>query len=266
MINRILKLTRRISAHLTPKMNNIWFYFFESKVECNICGYKANRLASDFWHQYASCPICRSGVRQRLLWAMLEHLENFGLSKIVQDKKVLHFAPEKVLGSLIEEHAGSYETADYMAEGYAYDSIDHDVDISDMACFESNSFDCVIACDVLEHVVDDDRGIQEVYRVLQRGGHCMFTVPQRDNLQHTYEDLSITEPAARKEAFGQADHLRIYGQDFVSKMEASGFQVTAVDETFFPSDIVARFVLFPPILSTRDNVTNFRKVFVGFKV
>ncbi len=30
---------------------------------------------------------------------------------------------------------------------------------------------------------------------------------------HTYEDAAITTPEARQRHFGQADHVRLYGQD-----------------------------------------------------
>ena len=42
----------------------------------------------------------------------------------------------------------------------------------------------------------------------------------------TYEDSAITEPEDRLEAFGQEDHVRIYGRDYVDRLLAAGFEVT----------------------------------------
>jgi SAM-dependent methyltransferase len=247
------------------RVKEIYHNFVNTNVECNICNYKANRLDSDYWHQYAKCPVCGSGVRQRLLWATLERLENFSLDKIIKGQVVLHFAPEKGLSNLIKKYARSYKTADYLSDGYHYHKIDYNIDISNMESIGDESIGCVIACDVLEHVPNHIDGIKEVYRILRRGGYCIFTVPQRDNLKITYEDLSITDPVAREKAFGQHDHLRIYGDDFSSFMEGCGFSVTTIDRSLFKDRIARRNVLFPPILSTRENVTNFRKIFIGVK-
>jgi SAM-dependent methyltransferase len=258
---RILRTFKSIFVQTTQ----IYFTFVKSKVECNICHYKANRLDSDSWHLYVNCPNCGSGVRQRLLWATFEHLEYFSLNRIIKEKFVLHFAPEKTLGNLIKKYAKSYNTADFLEDGYSYDKIDSIIDISNMLNIKDESFDCVIACDVLEHVPNHITGIKEVYRILRKGGHCIFTVPQRDNLKITYEDLSIRNPIDREKAFGQFDHLRIYGDDFSSSLENCGFKVTAINETFFPNEVAIRNVLFPPIYSTKENVTNFRKIFIGVK-
>ena len=258
MIKRMLKM-------IFVQTSQIYFAFAKNKVECNICHYKANRLDSDCWHLYTECPNCGSGVRHRLLWAILEHLEDFSFKKIIEEKNVLHLAPEKNLGNLIKQYAKSYKTADFLAEGYSYAKIDFIIDISNMPSIEDESFDCVIACDVLEHVPSHINGIKEVCRILKKGGHCIFTVPQRDNLKITYEDLSITNPIEREKAFGQFNHLRIYGDDFSSLLEKCGFKVTAINEKFFSEEVAEKNVLSPPILSEKENVTNFRKVFIGVK-
>jgi len=44
-------------------------------------------------------------------------------------------------------------------------------------------------------------------------------VPIDQNRKVTYEDFSITTPKGREEAFGQTDHVRIYGQDDVSRLK-----------------------------------------------
>jgi SAM-dependent methyltransferase len=130
---------------------------------------------------------------------------------------------------------------------------------------ESGEYDLLIACDVLEHVKDDKLAMREVSRVLRGGGYAILTVPQKDGLEVTYEDPTITDPLERKKHFGQLDHLRFYGQDFPRFLEAAGFQVAVVDEKSFPEAIVKKHVLFPPILSTTPLATNYRKVFFAHK-
>jgi len=266
LIKRIIKRTLRIIKMPLFKLQQIYFQIVGSNVECNICHYKAHKFNSDSWHLYCNCPYCSSSVRQRLLMASLSSLDNFSFDNIISNKKILHFAPEKSLGKLIQRKAKEYRTADFFAEGYSYDKIDYNIDISNMKAIENESFDCVIACDVLEHVPDHIGGIREVYRILNKGGYCIFTVPQKDNLKVTYEDLSITDKKERERVFGQYDHLRIYGDDFITILQDSGFEVTAVNESFFVKDIVDHYVLFPPILSKHPLATNYRKIFFGKKI
>jgi len=43
--------------------------------------------------------------------------------------------------------------------------------------FKTNSFRLVIAMDILEHLENDEIGIEEIYRVLKNGGVLILTVP-----------------------------------------------------------------------------------------
>ena len=261
-----LRLIKRIIKRVLFTSQQFYFKIFGSKVECNICTYKATKLNSDSWHLYCICPKGSSVVRQRLLMASLSFIDTFSFNKIIHNKKILHFAPENSLRTFIQHVAKEYKTADFFAEGYSYDKIDYNMDISDMKSIQNEAFDCVIACDVLEHVPDHMDGMKEVYRILKKDGYCIFTVPQKDNLHVTFEDLSITDKDERERLFGQYDHLRIYGDDFSTMLQNTGFEVTAVDEHFFDKSIAERYVLFPPVLSQHPLATNYRKIFFGKKV
>ncbi len=262
---KVLRIIKRIIKKSLLKFKLIYFNIVGLNVECNICCHKAIKFNSDSWHLYCICPSCRSDVRQRLLMASFSFLDKFSFENVIKNKKILHFAPEKSFGELIQKIAKDYRTADFLTEGYSYDNIDYNIDISDMKTIKNEAFDCIIACDVLEHVADHKSAIREVYRVLNRGGYCIFTVPQKDNLKVTFEDLSIIDKKERERVFGQFDHLRIYGDDFIDMLEDSGFEVTAVNESYFDKKIVAHHVLFPPILSKRELATNYRKIFFGKK-
>lgn len=43
--------------------------------------------------------------------------------------------------------------------------------------FPATNFDLVLAWDVLEHVLDPMKLIQDIYRVLKKGGHGLFAIP-----------------------------------------------------------------------------------------
>ncbi|MGE4433402.1 MAG: methyltransferase domain-containing protein [Bacteroidales bacterium] len=265
---KVYRLSKRILKRLRNYVLIAWqpvYHATGAKLECNVCKNQFNQFDSDLWHAHCNCPVCGSSVRLRLLVAALEHTEKFAYANIIQNKRILHFAPERPLGELLKKRAASYQTADFLAEGYSYKHIDHNIDISNMHSINDASYDCVIACDVLEHVPDDLKGIREVHRILNMGGVCIFTVPQKDHLKTTFEDDHVTDKKERERLFGQEDHLRIYGEDFVERMTSAGFTVSTLDENDFSAQMVTRNVLFPPILSTHPLATNYRKIFFGLK-
>lgn len=165
---------------------------FPSVVQCNICGWRGRRFATNFWHNRTVCLRCSSKVRHRLLVAALSHIEELSLQEIIQNKRVLHFAPESLL-RIFRTHAGHYLTADLYRE-----NVDIRLDISKMPEIKDESFDVVVACDILEHVPEDTLALAEMHRILCRGGYAILTVPQMDHLMETFEDPIITTPERKR--------------------------------------------------------------------
>ena len=73
--------------------------------------------------------------------------------------------------------------------------------------------------------------MKELYRILRKNGKGIFQVPLNMELEKTYEDLSITDPKERNEAFGQYDHVRVYGMDFFERLKNVGFKVEKCEYT-----------------------------------
>ncbi|MDY6802772.1 MAG: methyltransferase domain-containing protein [Cyanobacteriota bacterium] len=247
------------------KVNSIAARFYLSSpkiVQCNICGWEGKHFLSTSWHPHTVCPSCGSSVRHRLLFAAMSDSEDrLSFKNLVEGKKILHFAPEKMLRTKFKNAAASYITADFLRPEY-----DLKLDISDMSRFPDNNFDLLIACDVLEHVPDHIKAMREIYRVLSPGGYAILTVPQKDRLETTFEDPNIVDPKEREKIFGQSDHLRIYGDNFASLLEEStGFNITVINESDFPDELVKKYVLFPPVLSEDPLATNYRKIFFAEK-
>ena len=114
-------------------------------------------------------------------------------------------------------------------------------------------------------MIDDSKALSEIRRVLSPGGVAILTVPQKDGLENTIEDLSDMPSKEREEKFGQFNHFRIYGSDVEDKIRSKGFILRTVSDTDFDDKITKRFVLKPPVLSTRPLATNYRKVFFAWK-
>lgn len=56
------------------------------------------------------------------------------------------------------------------------------------SALKSESFDCVVAVEVLEHVKQDADFIREVHRVLKPNGHFLMTTPNGDAVANTNPD------------------------------------------------------------------------------
>ena len=118
------------------------------------------------------------------------------------------------------------------------------MDIHDIP-LEDNSIDVIFCNHVLEHVRDDIQALNEMKRVLKPGGWAILQIPFFYPLkEQTYEDASITDPKEREKAFGQDDHVRMYGKDYGERLASVGFEVTA-DEFVqtLPIQIVKRHAL-----------------------
>lgn len=167
-------------------------------------------------------PSTLSLERHRLLWLYLKNETNFFTKKL----KVLHFAPEQAFYNRFKDLSNlEYITTDLnspLAEVKA--------DICDLP-FKDNTFDVILCNHVLEHIPDDTTAMQELYRVLKKGGWGIFQIPQDLSREKTFEDNSITDKTERAKIFGQYDHVRIYGRDYFDKLRSVGFQVEEVDYT-----------------------------------
>ena len=93
---------------------------------------------------------------------------------------------------------------------------------------------------VLEHVVDDRAALHELHRVLKQGGWALITVPI-DFQRKTYEDPAIQSAEDRKLHFGEEQHWRIYGNDFIDRLTTAGFDVELNRAEDTPSSIQERF-------------------------
>lgn len=166
-------------------------------------------------------PSTLSLERHRLLWLYLQRETDFFSSP----KKVLHFAPEQAFYKRFKKQPN----LDYTTTDLESPLADVKADICNLP-FEDNSFDMILCNHVLEHIPDDTKAMQELYRILKPGGMGIFQIPQDMSRAITFQDDSITDPKERTLIFGQYDHVRVYGRDYFDKLRSIGF--TVVEEDF----------------------------------
>jgi SAM-dependent methyltransferase len=184
--------------------------------ECPICGYSGLFISVGHPPRWdARCLNCGSRERHRLLWLWITE----GGGNRLAGKRILHFAPEKIVMRQMRGNA-LYETADLHQPG-----VTHTVDITRVALPDA-SYDVVIANHVLEHIPDDRQAMRELFRLLRPGGVALLTVPLNASRRQTYENPAITAPAERHAHFSAEDHVRYYGLDFADRLAEVGFTVT----------------------------------------
>ncbi|HEX2076857.1 MAG TPA: methyltransferase domain-containing protein [Longimicrobium sp.] len=184
----------------------------------------------------AMCPHCGALERHRLAWLYLQRRTDLFDGR---PRRVLHVAPELCLEPRLRRRLrGGYLTADLDSPRAAAR-----MDVTDIR-HPDESFDVIFCSHVLEHVPDDRRAMAEFFRVLRRGGWAILLVPITADA--TYEDPTVVDPAERLRLFGQEDHVRRYGPDYVDRLRQAGFEVATTRVTDLVSaDDAVRMALTP---------------------
>lgn len=184
---------------------------------CPICKKQSSRFKSH-GRPDAICPKCGSFERHRLVWLFLEGQTNLWDGA---EKMLLHIAPEACLEPLIRNR---------LKEGYITADLHNpdtmvEMDVTDIQ-YASESFDVIFCSHVLEHVENDKKALREFFRVLKPTGWAILLVPI--TVAQTYEDSTITDPQQRLREFGQTDHVRRCGHDYIDRIRDVGFEVRSI--------------------------------------
>ena len=170
----------------------------------------------------ALSPSTFSLERHRLLWLYLKNETGFFDKKI----KLLHFAPEQAFYKRFKKLSNiQYDTIDINSPLAMIKA-----DICDLP-IKDNTYDFILCNHVLEHILDDNKAISELHRVLKKDGVGIFQVPIDMKKEFTFQDDSITDKKERNKIFGQYDHVRVYGKDYFTKLKNAGFKVQEIDYT-----------------------------------
>lgn len=172
----------------------------------------------------ALSPSTLSLERHRLMWLFLR--DNTTFFTATKKLKVLHIAPEQCFLDIFRKQ----QNLNYITSDLASPIADVKADICDLP-FKENEFDIIFCNHVLEHISNDTKAMQELYRVLKPGGFGIFQIPQDLSKAITFEDNTITDRKERAKLFGQYDHVRVYGRDYFDKLRSIGFKVDEVDYT-----------------------------------
>lgn len=105
--------------------------------------------------------------------------------------------------------------------------------------FKDEEFDLVMALDILEHLDDDVRCLLEIYRVLEKHGTLIVTVPALPSLWSIQDKLLH-------------HHRRYEESELVEKLRSVGFQVEL--SSYW------NFILFLPVLYAKKKMNRSRYI------
>lgn len=184
--------------------------------------FKEQDIIGAGYRKNALCPRCHSIDRERLLYYYFKYKTNIFFNNYM----LLHVAPEKHLQLILKD----LKNIEYISCDLNSPHVAIKADLVNI-CFKADLFDIIICCHVLEHIPNDLKAMQEIYRILKSDGLAILQVPISLSLNETYEEPTIKTPGERENAFGQADHVRLYATDYKTRLEKIGFIVEVYNFT-----------------------------------
>jgi len=188
-------------------------------VRCNICG--GSEFEDYNGRQNARCIGCDSFERHRVCHEVYQREGIF--AETAFSRRVMHFAPERVLFDVLSQAPRlKYETADINPKRYPYAEPLRLELTAGLQQFPDETFDYLIHNHVWEHIPGNWRDhIDPFRRVLKIGGKMIFTFPfpkvnRPAETQEGGELLPSDEDRLR--VYGQHDHVRRFGTDFLTHM------------------------------------------------
>ncbi|MEZ5146482.1 MAG: class I SAM-dependent methyltransferase [Bacteroidales bacterium] len=238
-MKQLIKKIIPVAYHKQLKYAVLRKIYFGRKHYCNVCNSNISKwlpLGYDLpvirekqivgaGLREAMCPVCMSSDRIRLLYHFLQNKTTI----FSNPNKLLHIAPEPSLEHLFINH----KNIDYLTADLNPDEVMMQMDITRIS-FPENTFDAIMCNHVLEHIPDDQLAMSELFRVLEPGGWAILQVPFSKILDKTFENPEVKTPEERERVFGQTDHVRIYGNDYVDRLEKAGFTVNRYQWTEDP--------------------------------
>jgi SAM-dependent methyltransferase len=198
-----------------PKFRFLLYQFYKgSTFECRLCGKKLHSFIL-LENGEKLCPSCGSISRTRRLWDIL-----ITASLLKEGISILDFSPSRSLYRVLKNRTDIHNSSTDLSGDFISD---FHYNITNIPA-EAGTHDLIICYHILEHIPEDMKAIQELYRVLKSGGTCIIQTPFKEG--ETYEDPSIDNDQDRIKHFGQKDHVRVYSAaGLKDRLVKSGFQV-----------------------------------------
>lgn len=193
-------------------------------LRCNICGQSEFKSFGQIPRENAQCMKCGSLERHRAIHYVLNE-KKLLRPELRGNKRCLHLAPEKVTYNYIHSIFGSgYITSDLTPEKYPHAKCLKFSLPNDFLKFPNEYFYLILHNHVLEHIPGKyTEHIDQFHRVLEKGGAMVFTFPDAYIMKGIVESIEggekLSSDRERLEKFGQHDHYKWLGLDFVEYLK-----------------------------------------------
>lgn len=210
--NRIHDLIRKIKG----------LFLRGNQFYCNYCSHSFRKFLPKGngieLRNNAICPHCGSLERTRLLYFYL-----CNETKIFNSQPfVLHIAPEQTLKNKFKTNPNYYDV-DINPQLATYQ-----MDITKTS-FGDNTFDFIICSHVLGHIKNEKVAINELYRILKKGGKLLTLTLINTQSAHTFEDQNIKTELEKTKSYGEKDLERLHGKDFIKRLASPQVDVQQID-------------------------------------
>lgn len=220
IIRKIPRKYLQLFSHFILKIVSL--FYRGNNVQCPVCLHSFAKFIpyGRIPRTNALCPNCLALERHRLFWLFLNEKTFFFSDPL----KLLHIAPE----ICFIDRFKSLKNLDYISADLESPLAMVKMDIHQIP-FSENTFDVAFCNHVMEHVEDDIKAMKEIFRVLKPGGWAIIQSPIDAKLNNTLDGTHLKNAKEREKAFGQDDHLRMYGLDYGKRLEKAGFTVEEID-------------------------------------
>lgn len=234
---KVVQTFKKLIRHGTNAVLNIYLHPFG---KCSICGYRGPFYVpnADKAEEEAFCPVCRSINRHRKLASLLLDLLDVppdysaANSEAFEDLTILDCSGMGPLARFAGKNR-NYIRGFYSETGKVPKKCRF-IDIMQTGLKDS-SVDIVITEDVLEHVPDLEKALEEIQRILKTDGFHIFTVPYDEKIKTrkrvTFENDTenyILDPQYHWDPFSKTPSLVVndLGHDFgeICKNHGLGFE------------------------------------------
>ncbi|MHA1291722.1 MAG: FkbM family methyltransferase [Promethearchaeota archaeon] len=135
--------------------------------------------------------------------------------------KTLFDKGNEVYGADISKNAIQYAEKNYKGPKYICCS-------AEKLPFVDNNFDVVIAFEVIEHVRDSEKALNEIYRVLKEGGELFISTPNPQHFGNLLRRLFLNRPYPSKIDTGNIYHIKEFNyNEFVSFIIRKNFKLVS---------------------------------------
>ena len=194
--------------------------------KCNLCGFPVIRIFKGPFG--ARCIGCKSTHIHRAVGQVLEKLNIPDTSHVYELSSrgaLFKYLKKRFKNLMYSEYFDDIQPGDFK-KGIQCQDVQN-------LTYEDESFDLVTSTEVFEHVPNDEKGFQEIYRVLKKDGYFVFTVPLLDS-EKTIERARIEDgkirhylsPEFHSDRFRGKNKVlafRNYGLNIQQKLESIGF-------------------------------------------